>query len=227
MTRSWKPVFYHVVSLTTFSFISALRLQAGTISINFDDGVSGNAIGSFYSGVTFSNAAWRGPLPSLQSGTASTGLVLGDITDDGPIGGGFSPTMAMPIVATFGQLVQSVSILAVNVGFAGAEIDAFDSPSGGHLIGSQSVTGPILAGSCGAPCAFELTVTGAGIQSIHLYQPTPNSGNGTFFDNLSFTTAVPEPAPWTLMSIAAAVFAYARFRLRWPHPRAAEAANHQ
>ena len=200
----------HICARPRVALTTALR--AGIVSIDFNDGVAGTPIGNFYSGVTFSNGSWEGPVPVNQSGTASAGLVLADIFDTG-FASPFSPNASTPIVAVFDVPVSSVSVVEVNVGVAGSELDAYDSASGGKLIGSDVVHTASSSGCCGAAFAFNLVVSGANIRRIRIYQPTPTVGNGIFFDNFSFTT-VATAEPVTPALLLAGVILLPRMRHR-------------
>jgi hypothetical protein len=157
------------------------------VSIDFDGGNPGSPVDDFYAdlGVHFSNAAWREPLSATQAGTPSSGVSLVTVTDDG-FNPPFSPTEATPIVASFSRAVNTVSILAVDVGSAGARLRAFDGIIGGNLVGEDTyvTTGP------GVGEFDTLTVTGVGIRRIELFQPFPNTEDGLIFDNMTFGDVV-------------------------------------
>ena len=174
--------------------VFAITCSAQAAFIDFDDGPVGSPIGGFYSGlgITFSNGAWRGPL-SNQNGTPSSGNVLVDITDTGG-NPPFTPQPDTPIVATFSSPQLMVSILAVDVGSNGVQIDAYDAVAGGNLIGSDSFIG---SGN-GVGAFLTLEVASAAIRRFELYQPrTVGGGEGVFFDNLSFSP-VPEPSAFAI-----------------------------
>jgi hypothetical protein len=172
--------------------------RAGTVT--FDDGTPGAAIDNFYSllGVVFSNASWCAAFTGSDIG-GSTGLLLEDITDNG-FNPPYSPTSTTPIVATFSSPQDFVSILGVDVGDAGMELDAYDAVSGGNLIGTAQFYG---TGS-GYDISQTLSVSSPGILRIDLYQPSPTYGDGLAFDNLTFSgdpgDSGIEPAAWVLMA---------------------------
>ncbi|MBZ5674631.1 MAG: PEP-CTERM sorting domain-containing protein [Acidobacteriia bacterium] len=187
---------------------SAVLVRAGTVTINFDDGTAGNAIGSFYAaqGLTFSNAGWTG-----LAVTGITGLGLVDITDDGA-NPPFTPTPTTPIVGVFSSAQSFVSILAGDVGIAGAKIDVYDAVTGGNLIGSDSFFGT----GTGAGQTATLSVSGSGILRFELYRPAA-ADEGLAFDNLTFSAgSAPVPEPSTLLMIApgGALLALLRVRKR-------------
>ena len=115
------------------------RQVAKASTITFDDGTVGGTIGTFYTslGITFSNASWAFPPPGFQIG-GSTGLLLEDLTDNG-FNPPYSPTSTTPIVGIFSSPQDFVSILGVDVGTAGMELDAYDA--GGNLLASPQFFG--------------------------------------------------------------------------------------
>ena len=178
------------------------RGVARASTISFDDGTAGDAIGTFYAtlGITFSNASWAFPAPGFGIG-GSTGLVLEDVTDNG-FNPPYSPTSTTPIVGAFSSPQDFVSILGVDVGAAGMELDAYDA--GGNLLGSPQFYG---TGS-GVGMFQTLSVSAPGIVRFDLYQPSPNRSDGVAFDNLTFNADPPtsetddvgiEPGTWILL----------------------------
>jgi hypothetical protein len=181
------------------------RQVARASTVTFDDGMPGGVIGNFYSslGITFSNATWAASLPSLQIG-GSTGLLLEDVTDTG-FNPPYSPTPTTPIVGTFDTPQDFVSILGVDIGVAGMELDAYDALTGGSLIASAQFYGT----GTGVGTFQTLSVSAPGILRFDLFQPTPTAGDGIAFDNLTFDaepadTGTPdagiEPGTWILIS---------------------------
>jgi hypothetical protein len=175
---------------------------AGTIT--FNDGTAGSPIGSFYSllGVTFLNASWGPTFSEFQIG-GSTGLLLEDTTDDGS-NPGYTPTSTTPIVGTFSTLQNFVSILGVDIGNAGIELDAYDAATGGNLLGSQTFSGT----GTGFGIFDTLSISTPGIVRFELFQPSPTPPgvfpvDGVAFDNLTFNSdpidSGPEPGTWMLM----------------------------
>jgi hypothetical protein len=167
--------------------------RAGTIT--FDDGTVGNAIDSFYSnlGITFSNASWRPSQLSLQIGGAD-GLLLEDVTDNG-FHPPFTPTATTPIVGSFFTPQDFVSILGVDIGSAGVELDAYDALVGGNLVASTQFFGS----DAGVGTFQTLSVSAPGILRFELFQPTPALGDGLAFDNLTFDVGI-EPGTWILIA---------------------------
>ncbi len=177
--------------ICSLAISASLATPAWATFIDFNNGTATQAIGTFYlgQGLSFANASWQGPV-SNQSGTPSTGLFLADLGDNG-FNPPYSPTATTPIVGIFSAPQSTVSILAVDVGSAGATLAAYDAASGGTLVGTDTFIG---SGS-GVGAYQTLTITAPSIMRFELYQPLPNSEDGVFFDNLTFT---PVPEPGTL-----------------------------
>ncbi len=162
------------------------QVQADLVTIDFNDGTVGNPINAFYSSnhTTFSNAEWY--FFSGAGASDSDGLDIRSILN----GTAIPPTD--PIVATFDISLDLVTILAVDVGELGAQLDVFDSVTGGNLLGSDSAFG--VGG--GVDNNLILSVSSAGIRRIELYQPNRinlTQGDGVRFDNLTIQT-IPEPS---------------------------------
>lgn len=155
-------------------------------SIDFNDGFAGDPIDDFYAslGISFSNAAWNGPIGS-QNGTPSSGVHLVDVTDDG-FNPPYSPSETTPIVATFSRAMNTVSVLAIDVGYAGASLRAYDGVGGGNVVAEDSFIGRGI----GVGVFDTLTVTGVGIRRIEIFQPLSQSGDGVLFDNITFSDVV-------------------------------------
>jgi hypothetical protein len=165
------------------------RQVAKASTITFDDGTVGGTIGTFYAslGITFSNASWAFPPPGFQIG-ASTGLLLEDLTDNG-FNPPYSPTSTTPIVGIFSSPQDFISILGVDVGAAGMELDAYGA--GENLLGSPEFYGT----GAGLGVYQTLSVSAPGVVRFDLFQPTPNRSDGLAFDNLTFNADPPTPVP--------------------------------
>ncbi|MGE3819892.1 MAG: PEP-CTERM sorting domain-containing protein [Isosphaeraceae bacterium] len=157
--------------------------------IDFDDGISGNPIGSFYAalGVTFSNVRWFTNIDSTGNPAPGTSgpLVINGVNST------FYPKVDSPLVANFSVPVLNVSIIASGIGGNGARIDAYDALAGGNLVDFDQFIGT----GAGQSVFRELAVSGSGIRRIELYQPlnTLGTGDGLSWDTLAYT-AVPEPS---------------------------------
>ena len=170
-------------------------------TIEFDDGIESDPIGSHYAaqGVTFdSNTVW---VPNGVGDCYDFGGATAPLSISVP---GIKPTFDNPIIATFSAPQSLVSILAVNVGSAGARLDAYDAVSGGNLVGfaedfGSTVIGELTTGGeegclpCTEPnqrtCVHEerlLSVSAPSIRRVEIYRAVTQSIDGVFFDNLTF-----------------------------------------
>ncbi len=151
---------------------------AGTVTIDFEGGTSWSPIGAYYeasANVTFSQAVFF-DLGSNAPGMSGTSFILHETLYG-------APTEADPIVGIFSTSVSSVSIIALDVGGAGARMDAFDV--GGNLIGFDEAYGT----DWGVDQFFTVDVPGTGIRRIELYQPGNTPPDDTLaWDDLTFTT---------------------------------------
>jgi hypothetical protein len=171
-----------VVLLGIATCVAATRsIQCQTVNVNFDDGTIGSAIGDFYgcSGVQFSNVVWASN--SDIGGMPYAGASSGPCVISGQTSGSF-PTSSSALIARFDAPVTDVSIVATDVGSAGAEIDAYDQTEGGNVVASDQFIGQGL----GIQTYHVLTVHAASIRRVEWYQPAPNGGDGIVWDNLTF-----------------------------------------
>lgn len=182
---------------------------AQTVSLNFEDGTSGTAIGSFYSaqGVTFSSAEWTGNF-GLAGSSGALGIRYPGTFEWGP---------ATPVIATFSTPVSIVSVVGVDVGTQGLVITAFDAAVGGTQVATQQVVGT----GVGQNQFYTLTVAGTNIRRVEISQITLGSGEGIILDDFSFTraavaSAVPVPtlSPGALVVLALALACAALFTRR-------------
>ena len=170
--------------------IGSASAQAST-SIDFNDGTNGSAIDGFYSGLgaTFSNAEWNNLITGYTP-TDPTGLRLVAVGPD------LSPKSGNPIIITFDQPATFASIVADNVNANGVRMDAYDATVGGSLVNFQQEVG--ASGVISSDANFVLSVTGASILRIELYQPFTVESEGVLFDNFTFTP-IPEPGSFALL----------------------------
>ena len=168
---------------------------ARAITIDFDDGTLHTAVGSFYSGlgVTFTNAGWESNFGGLAG--SSNPFTIGCLVCRRPFRENDS---TQPIIFNFSQPVSSVSIVGIDVGSQGARADAYDANTAGNLVDFDEAFGI----DAGVGQYFTLTVAGASIRRVELYQPLiDETQEGLLWDNLSFTFAVPEPTVVPLLGL--------------------------
>ncbi|WP_166831928.1 PEP-CTERM sorting domain-containing protein [Thalassoroseus pseudoceratinae] len=177
---------------------TAGQVQAGLITIDFDDGTAGNPVDAFYStlGVTFSNAEFTNNF-GLAGSSGSLGIRA--------IIGGFGPTPTDPIVATFDSPQSFVSITGIDVEENGIRINAFDAPTGGNLVDFDEFFGP----GAGVGTFATISTTTPSIFRVEFFQPQNVVGDGVLFEDFSFqasdVSAVPEPSSLALFGIGACV----------------------
>ena len=167
------------------SMIAAAPATAATTFIDFDGGSDGSAVGSFYSGlgVTFSNAQFTNNF-GLNGTSGSLGVrAPGTFT--------FGPGNA--VVGTFASAMNSVSIRGIDIGQAGMRLSVFDAAN--TLLGSSTAFGPNI----GVGFFYDVTASFAGIRSFAISQDNPCCGDGALFENLSFSSNVPEPSSWAML----------------------------
>ena len=183
-----------LVLALTFGNSSA---EADLVLINFNDGTLGDPVATFYDfqGVTFLNGQWSDS--STHTGSSPP---LGIFSQNTPFGSVIPPTA--PLIGVFDQSLTDVAIVALDVGEAGARIEAYDATTGGNLLGFDEFFGV----GAGVGNFGQLSVIASGIRRIELFQPNGGggSGDGVNFDDLSFTV-VPEPSSASLCLIAMGV----------------------
>jgi len=187
-----------LLALSTLNLQPSVRGQ--TTVLNYDGGTDGVYIGDFYrsSGVIFSNAYWF-PNVSRNTGQPFDGATPGPFAIDrfpDSYNNGYPQEVdpTSPIIAMFTSPVTNVTIIALDVGNAGAEMDAYDAVVGGNLVASTEVYG----GGIGVSDFFTLTNSAASIQRVEFYQPSPNGSDGIVFDTLTFAPSIQLPSNPTL-----------------------------
>lgn len=188
------------------AIIGSLVTGADAVTtIDFNDGTSGNDIGTFYTtlGVTFLNGEWTNQTSDFTPHPQSTGLMfIGD-------GANFQPKVGTPIVITFASAMASVSLIANSVNANGARLELYDSLVGGSLLDSDQVVG--TSGSLNSN--FVLSGSGTGILRAVVYQPFSVESEGVLFDNLTFAP-IPEPSAFLLIGLGAIGFTLRRNAFR-------------
>jgi len=160
------------------------RVSAQT-TIDFSGGTPGDPVGAFYAalGVTFVDATFSSTLsPSIRSTTWI-----------------YTPGPGNPIGAYFSGGVFSVMLKALDVGYAGFRLAAYDVFD--NLLSASEVFGPDEAGvGNDEVLGFHSAIP---IARIEFSQAISNEGYSVYSDGLVFTdlsfTAVPEPASVLLL----------------------------
>jgi len=161
---------------------------ADALTIDFDDGVAGTQVGSFYGplGVTFTRARFADNLGLAgSSGTLSVQSTSGSLIPP-----------ASAIVATFDEPQRMVSITGLDVGINGIRLDAFDSTSGGALV----ATDQFIGSGVGIGVFSTISVSAPTIVRVEFYQPQSVTVDGVLFDDLNFQQA-PEPSSLIVMGM--------------------------
>ena len=201
MLKRSKYILLTIGMLATLAF--ATSAQAGLI--DFEDGTSGNPVGSFYAaqGVEFSNAEWTDIGLEGMSGTFGIRAI-----------GTFQWFEDNPLVITFPNGTSGASMLGVDVGLNGLRMAAYDALSGGNLIDSDEAFGDDV----GVGQNFTVQTEGTLIYRIELYQVVNVAGDGIVLDDLQFDIEPPTPVPtlsfWTLMLLTLLMATFGFFGLR-------------
>jgi len=190
----------------TFAIVLLFTGTAATagvpVLIDFDDGTGSLVpIGDFYAslGVVFENGLWNQNLVGEPG--KSEPFVLQAVDSGTAFASVFDEAHA--IKARFPVPVDGVSIVALDVGLAGAEMKAYDAEVGGSVLGFDNMAG---SGS-GVGNFGTLAVTAPGIRRVEFYQPFPNpsSSDGLGFEDMQFDLPVPAVPALSLPGLAALV----------------------
>ncbi len=169
----------------------ALACPVQATTINFDDGVATNTVGTFYTalGVTFSGATWQ------------TNFGLAGVS--GPLGIGSTNANAFkygsgtPVIATFSTAVNIASIVVIDLGENGFTLNAYDAPTGGTLVGTTTQFGIGLGNN-----NFQtLSVAAASIFRLEMFQAQDVGIDGVVLENFQFA---PEPGTLAVLGFGLA-----------------------
>lgn len=192
--------------LKKFTLIVALlglSVQANAVILDFESGTSGADVGSAYSalGITFQNTSFVS-----TAGVAGADGLLGIAGRGGPWAYAFGVSNA--IVASFDYGISTLSIMGLDVGAAGARIEAYDAY--GTLVAFDEAFGTGI----GIGQNFTLTAGASAIFSIKLFQVSEGlGGDGMFFDLLSFEAAsVPEATTLVMLGLGLLGMGFGRRR---------------
>jgi formylglycine-generating enzyme len=170
------------LAISVLAFGSALTSIGRAEFIDFETGTPDEHVGGYYAdlGVQFNSHTIWVDHHGHPGGTGQLGIGCDNPEWPGYIYGAYA------IVITFTSPLGSVGITGLDVGDAGARIEAYDAVEGGNLVASDEVYGT----GTGYGEFFRLSVFAPQISRLVCYQPLPVSYDGMWFDNLAFPVQV-------------------------------------
>ncbi len=182
----------YLVGRLIFSMVLACCFCTGSYAqtiIDFDDGTDLQVVGASYAeqGVIFTNAKRYDWVTRGQTRPgASANFMIGGEQPASSYPVDIFPQEDTPIIADFSAPMVRVSITAISVGWAGARLVAFDDQ--GTPLDADEQYG-ILRNGAGEYYVLSVS-SSAGIASVRMYQPSYDSNDGLFWDNLKFSPCV-------------------------------------
>lgn len=168
---------------SALTLVMAGQASAASTTITFDEpgAVNGDLVGSFYTGVTFTDAEFEDNFG--LAGTSGELAIMHAVRS-------YQPQPDNPIEATFDSAVSSVSLRAIDVGLNGAEFIAYDAMD--NVVDMVVVFGT----GVGDDQFFDLVVSGSSIVRVAFSQSVLTTTDGILFEDFSYTmSAAPVPVP--------------------------------
>ncbi len=188
------------------AFSALLAVPAFADVIDFDSGTADTTIGDFYAslGVHFGNGATF--VDNFGAPGSSGMLGAGSQNAESP----YRLSYDDRIVISFDAPQWAVSVMALDVGFAGVIMNAYDEV--GTLVGSVSHYGSTERSEGEF---YSLSVSGGAIRSVEIYQPllAEHLVDGMLIDDLE-TDPTPEPATCAVVAFGLISMAVGALRRR-------------
>ncbi len=169
---------------TALSLTLSFGAQANTI--DFDTGSLDELVGSFYSGLKFSEARF-----AENYGLPNSSGAMGIISSNG-----YQWDANNPITIQFKNGISDFSIGVLDLGVNGFTINAYDENK--YLLGSDTKYGTGI----GTGFYDIVSVAYSDIASIEMFQVGNEFGDGIILDNMSYIPEpIPEPETYALMGL--------------------------
>jgi hypothetical protein len=187
--------FMHAKTLFTSLVVSLAlafpAIHAQATDINFDNGPADTSVGSFYSGLTFSGAAFTD-----NFGSFGTSGGLGIMSSSSF----YNWDSSAPITVTFATAVANFSIGVADLGNNGFTLQAFDANN--VLLGTTTQFGT----DEGSDNYQVLSAAFGYMTTIRMFQASNANPDSILLDNMTYTTvtSVPEPGTYVLMALGLA-----------------------